>query len=92
MVQSLFLTPENFFDDDTFYDELVTRGALYEEDTVYVAGDIPPTHTFDEDEAIAVCANWGQVRNYLHKQRLHRGFVKQKPLPGNKKPSKPGKG
>ena len=59
---------------------------------VYLAGDIPTSHVFEEEEAILVCANWGQVRTYLHKQRLNRGFVKQKPLPGNKRKGKGGKG
>ena len=75
MVQSLFLTPENFFEEEGLYEELIDKGALYDEEVVYIAGDIPPSDVFEEEEAIAVCANWGQVRTYLHKQRLNRGFV-----------------
>ena len=50
---------------------------LDNDDVVMVAGGIPENHVFEEDEAVAVCANWSQVRQFLHKKKLNRGYVKQ---------------
>ena len=79
MVQSLFVTPENFLGDEGLDQEL--EQTLYDEEVVYLAGDIPDSQVFSEEQAVTVCANWKQVRQYLHKERLNRGFVRQPPLP-----------
>ena len=84
MARSLFVAPENFYDDE-LEDEPVNQGRLYDNETVYMAGDIPDDHIFEEQDATAILANWGQVRAYLHKKRLARGFIKQKPPAGGKK-------
>ena len=48
---------------------------------------------FKEDEAIAILANYGQVRNYLHKKTLGRGFYQPRaPSSGGKGSRKGGKG
>ena len=83
MAQSLFISAENFLGDENMEEDLEQH--MLDPNVVYLASDIPDNHIFEEDQAQAVCANWGQVRQYLHKERLNRGFVKQKPLPGNNK-------
>ena len=55
MAQSLFVSPENFLGDEALEQDLETH--MYDENIVYLAGDIPPTHVFDEEQAQAVCAN-----------------------------------
>ena len=47
MAQSLCVAPENFYD-DALEDELVNEGRLYDNETVYMAGDIPEDHIFEE--------------------------------------------
>ena len=51
----------------------------------FVAGDLDEYEMFDEPESVAICANFGQVRNFLHKKAFGRGFYKQQP-PGVRKP------
>ena len=64
MVESLFVLPESFSDD------LISM-ALQEEnnpEVLYVSGDLTDGVILTEDEAVAILANYGQVRNYLHKK------------------------
>ena len=42
----------------------------------------------EEDEAVAICAKYGQVRQHRHKRKLGRGFVKQQPPSKGKSKSK----
>ena len=71
MQMSNFVLPEAFDGD-------VLEQALKDvpnEDIIYVAGDLPiETGTFDEEQAIAICANYTQVRKYLHRKQLGRGY------------------
>jgi len=80
MGESLFVLPEAFDDD------LLEEAAPYLDNTeiLYVAGDLADDLVFSEDESIALLANYGQVRNYLHKKTLNRGFFKSTP-PSNGK-------
>ena len=79
MQESLFVLP------DAFDEELLLEALphLENQEIVYVAGDLDEGYLFDEDEAVAIFANYGQVRQYLHKKALGRGFFK---------PSTPGQG
>ena len=79
LVQSLYVSAENFLGDEALEEDLEQH--MYDEDVNYLAGDVPNNTIFSEDQALAVCANWAQTRQYLHKERLNRGFIKQKPLP-----------
>jgi hypothetical protein len=89
MAESLYIIPESF-DDETFHEAAVNS---HDPDIVYIAGDISEDVLFKEDEAIAILANYGQVRNYLHKKTLGRGFFQPRaPTPGGKGGKKGGKG
>ena len=86
MSRSLYLMPEAF--DDDFYQH--HQQHFDNEDILFVAGDIPDDAIFEEDEAVALLANYGQVRKYLHNKHLSRGFFpNQQPQKG--KGSKGGK-
>ena len=56
-----------------------------------MSGDIADDHTFSEEEAHAILANYKQVREFLHKKALNRGFFKAKP-PDRKKGHSSGSG
>ena len=68
--QSLFLHP------DSFDDEVLDQALLVHEDPdiVFVASDLSEDCILEEDEAIAILANYGQVRSYLHQKKMGRGF------------------
>ena len=66
---SLYITPENFYYDDDLTNAIMNDDTLDNDDVVMVAGDIPENHIFEEDDAVAVCANWSQVRQFLHKEK-----------------------
>ena len=53
-------------------------------DVIFVAGDFEDDMFFEEEDAIAILANYKQVRNYLHKKRhgsLHSWKLLLLPLP-----------
>jgi len=81
MIESLFVLPESF--DDALLDEAAQY--LDNPEILFVAGDMADDVVLEEDEAVAILANYGQVRQYLHKKTLNRGFFKNKP-PGGSKP------
>ena len=60
-------------------------------DVIYVAGDLEDDVVLSEDEAIAILANYGRVRQYLHKKALGRGFHKYPPPGGGRKGKGKGK-
>jgi len=84
MIESLFVLPESF--DDALLDEAAPY--LENPEILFVAGDMADDVVLEEDEAVAILANYGQVRQYLHKKTLNRGFFKNKP-PGGSKPFQP---
>ena len=75
MNESLFVLPE------AFDDELLMEMLPYLDDpnVLFVAGDLDDETIFEESEAVALLANYGQIRNYLHKKTLNRGFFKNRP-------------
>ena len=75
MGESLFVLPEAF--DDILLEEALPY--LDQADILFVAGDISDDYILEEDEAVAILANYGQVRQYLHKKALNRGFFKSHP-------------
>ena len=77
---SLYIIPENFCYDDDLTNASMNDDTLDNDDVVMVSGDIPEDHVFEEDDAVAICANWSQVRQFLHEEKLNRGYVKQKSL------------
>ena len=70
MEESLFLLPESF--DDPLLDEV--EKYIDNPEILYVAGDLSNNLWFEEDEAVSILANYGQVRTYLHKKLLGRGY------------------
>ncbi|MEC8482419.1 MAG: C2HC-type zinc finger protein, partial [Pseudomonadota bacterium] len=52
-------------------------------EVIYVAGDMDDECILEEEEAMAILANYGQVRKYLHNKALNRGYFKSTP-PGSK--------
>ncbi len=74
MTESLFLPPESLDD------EIVEEASQYSNnpDVVFVAGDLPDDAVLHEDEAVAVLANYGQVRQHFHKDKLLRGYFRGK--------------
>ena len=70
MEESLFLLPESF--DDPLLDEV--EKYIDDPEILYVAGDLSNNLWFEEDEAVSILANYGQVRTYLHKKLLGRGY------------------
>ena len=88
MQESVFLAPESFDDDQL--EELARY--IDDPDIVFVAGDLSDDLVFEEDEADSILANYGQIRNYLHKKRLSRGYFPQKrPQGGRRKGGGKGK-
>jgi len=84
MTESLFLIPE-CFDDEDVMDE-VSR-YIDDPDVIFVAGDLAEDLEFLEDEAVSILANYGQVRNFLHKKVLGRGYNRpQRPGPSGQRP------
>ena len=47
-------------------------------DSIFVAGDFNDNMLLEEEDACAVYANYRQVRQYLHKKALGRGWQKPK--------------
>jgi hypothetical protein len=87
MTESLFLIPECFDDE-----EVLAEVAKYidDPDILFVAGDLGEDLEFTEDEAISILANYGQVRSFLHKKVLGRGFNRpNKPGPSGQRPRRP---
>ena len=74
MQESLFVLPETFEEDEKLLDQAVRDSD--NPDVIYVAGDIPEDIELDADEAVAICANYTQVRNFLQKN-LEGGLVVQ---------------
>ena len=65
--------------DDVLEDDLVTAYMAHDADNldyVCLAGDIGDEEVLEEDQAVAILANYGQVRKYLHSKRLGRGFYR----------------
>ena len=61
------------------FDEEIVDEALQHSsnpDVAFVAGDLPDDVVSHEDEAVAFLANYGQIRQYLHKKRLGRGYFR----------------
>ena len=79
--QSLYLDPDDFTEEQS---EQVLK-EVHNSEILYVAGDIPDDVVLEETEAVAILANYGQVRQYLHKKTLGRGFQQQKPPKGGGK-------
>ena len=75
MSESLFVLPESF--DDALLDEI--EPFLDDPEVLYVAGDMSNDIWLDEDEAVSILANYGQVRKYLHNKVLGRGLNRQRP-------------
>ena len=63
---SLFLLPESF--DDLEDEDWELEEAFADPDCIYVASDVPTDGIINEDTAIAICANYGQVRKFLQKR------------------------
>ena len=66
MVESLFVVPERF--DDEF---LASKPGSdwHDPDVLYIVGDISDVVMLTEDEALAIFANSGQVKQHLHKKQ-----------------------
>ena len=77
MTQSLFVLPEAFGEDEELLEEALKT--VDDPEVVYVAGDVREDIILTEDESMAILANYGQVRRYLHKKKLGRGFHRPKP-------------
>ena len=75
---------------EAFYDSLLVEVMpdLHYPEVVYVGGDLADGVMLDEDEAVAILANSGQVRQYLYKKALSRGFFQNKQPGGGRKPLK----
>ena len=87
MDESLWVSPEDFEED-------VLEEALHEvnnPEVIYVASDIPDDCVLEEDDAVAIFANYGQVRRFLHKKKLARGYHKvSAPSKGPSSKNRPG--
>ena len=81
MTESLFVLPESFVGE--LLEEAIKDSQNPE--VLYVAGDMADTVVLEEDEAVAILANYGQVRNYLHKKQLSRGYFRQQAPKGKGK-------
>ena len=84
MSESLFVVPEEF-DDELLAQAMNDRE---KDDILYVSGDLNDDVQLHEDEAVAILANYGQVREYLHKRQLGRGFVRHGAPKGGKSQGK----
>ena len=75
--------------DDVLEDDII---ASYMEqdadnpDVVWLAGDYGDDEILEEDTAVAILANYGQVRKFLHSKRLGRGCYRAQAPKG--KPTK----
>ena len=70
MPESLFILPDSFDDD-----QIAQVWRHWDNpEVLLVAGDVDKVDQFTEGEAVAIFANYGQVREYLHKKTLNRGF------------------
>ena len=70
MTESLFILPE-CFEDEILQEAL---DCIDDVDILYVSSDLPGMVLLDEDEAVAIYANYSQVRKYLHKKQIGRGY------------------
>ena len=72
------LSQNLFIDLDQFDDETLLEAVRVVDDPqiYYIAGDISEDRVFEEDETIAIMANYNQVRKFLHTKKLGRGFFK----------------
>ena len=75
------MDPEEFDDQDI---EQVLKDYNNPE-ILSVAGDLADDVILSEDEAVAILANYGQVRQFLHKKTLARGYTRT-PKPSGGKP------
>ena len=87
LAESLYLLPESF--DDELIDGVWQH--WQNPDVLFVAGDLDEDLQFTEEEAVAIYANYGQVRQYLHTKSLNRGFFPST-APGSKGKGKGKKG
>ena len=70
MPESLFILPDSFHDD-----QIAQVWRHWDNpEVLFAAGDVDKVDQFTEEEAVAIFANYGQVREYLHKKPLNRGF------------------
>jgi len=72
MTESLFVLPDEFEGLDL--DEALRH--VDDLEVLYVAHDLADDVILTENEAVAIYANYGEVRKYLHKKQLSRGFTK----------------
>ena len=86
MHQSLFLVVESFEEDQV--DELLRT--VDDPEILWVAGDLPEDTILEEEEAVAILANYSQVRNHINKSKLGRGFFKFPKPSGGKRGGKGG--
>ena len=86
MNESLFLLPGAF--DDGLLMEMTPH--IENPEILYVAGDLDDDLELSEDEAVAILANYGQVRQFLHRKVLNRGFFKNKAPGSGGGPRRPG--
>ena len=78
--ESLYVTPDSF--DDDLLEEAFPH--LDNDDILYVSGDLTEDMEFDEEEAVAIFANYKSVRKFLHARAKNRGFFKT-PVQKNQK-------
>lgn len=87
MSESLFLSPESF--EGEVLEQAIKE--VHDPETLFVASDMPEDVVLQEDEAVAIYANYGQVRTYLHKKKMGRGYFQPK-APGGKAKGKVNQG
>ena len=71
MPRSYFLLPEAFDNEDVLYAAIED---IHDSDAIWLPDDFPEEGEISEDIFIAVLANYGQVRKFLHTKALARGF------------------
>ena len=72
MKESLFTVPDSY--DEEVLEEVAAN--IDDNEIGYVAGDIEEDVVLSEDETVAIMANYKQVRQYLHKKALNRGYFR----------------
>ena len=74
MERSLYLVPEAFEDEEVLF---AAMDDLHDEDAIWLPGDFPEEGPIPEEVFVTIMANYGQVRKYLHRKALSRGYKKQ---------------
>ena len=72
--ESLYLDPNDLEEEDVH----TILGEVHNPDILFVTSDMPNDVILSEDESVAILANYGQVRQFLHKKSLGRGFTNPK--------------